>query len=79
MTKVNADRIDRGVVLGDKVLVAEVFAKHGFLVLANGTEEALARMAGAEDGIREHKVYRRSPFRASRTESSPLLQHPPTR
>jgi hypothetical protein len=53
MTKVNADRIDRGVVLGDKVLVAEVFAKHGFLVLANGTEEALARMAGAEDGIRD--------------------------
>ena len=31
------DRIDRGFVLGNIVLVAEVFAKNGFLVLSSGT------------------------------------------
>ena len=33
------DRIDRGFVLGNKVLVAEVFAKNGFLVLSSDTGE----------------------------------------
>ncbi len=39
MTKVNTDRSDRGFVLGNKVLVAEVFAKNGFLVLSSVTGE----------------------------------------
>jgi len=39
MTNVNTDRIDRGFVLGNKVLVAEVFAKNGFLVLSSVTGE----------------------------------------
>ena len=39
MTKVNTDSADRGFVLGNKVLVAEVFAKNGFLVLSNVTRE----------------------------------------
>ncbi len=33
------DRIDRGFVLGNKVLAAEVFAKNGFLVLSSVTGE----------------------------------------
>src|SRR2546427_1463194 len=33
------DKIDRGFVLGNKVLVAEVFAKNGFLVLSSVTGE----------------------------------------
>ena len=37
MTKVNTDNIDQGFVLGNKALVAEVFAKHGFLVLSRVT------------------------------------------
>ena len=39
MTKVNTDRIDQGFVLGNQVLVAEVFAKNGFLVLSSVTGE----------------------------------------
>ncbi len=39
MTNVNSDRIEQGFVLGNKVLVAEVFAKHGFLVLSSVTEQ----------------------------------------
>ncbi len=39
MTKVNTDRIDWGFVLGNKVLVAEVFAKNGFIVLSSVTGE----------------------------------------
>jgi hypothetical protein len=39
MTKVNSDRIERGFVLGNKALVAEVFAKHGFPVLSRITEQ----------------------------------------
>jgi hypothetical protein len=39
MTKVNTDSADRGFVLGNKVLVAEVFAKNGFLVLSSVTGE----------------------------------------
>jgi len=39
MTKVNTDRIDQGFVLGNQVLVAEVFAKNGFLVLSSATGE----------------------------------------
>jgi len=40
MTNVlHTDRIDRGFVLGNNVLVAEVFAKNGFLVLSSVTGE----------------------------------------
>jgi len=39
MTNVNTDSIDQGFVLGNKVLVAEVFAKNGFLVLSSATGE----------------------------------------
>ena len=39
MTNVNMDRIDQGLVLGNKVLVAEVFAKNGFLVLSSARGE----------------------------------------
>jgi len=35
MAKVNTDSIDEGLVLGNKTLAAEVFAKHGFLVLSS--------------------------------------------
>ena len=37
MAKGNTDNIDQGFVLGNKALVAEVFAKHGFLVLSSVT------------------------------------------
>ncbi len=37
MTKLNTDSSGQGLVLGNKVLVAEVFAKNGFLVLSSGT------------------------------------------
>ena len=39
MTKVHTDGSNRGFVLGNKVLVAEVFAKNGFLVLSSITGE----------------------------------------
>ena len=39
MTNVNTDNIDQGLVLGNKVLVAEVFARNGFLVLSSATGE----------------------------------------
>ena len=39
MTNVNTDNTDQGLVLGDKALVAEVFAKHGFPVLSSATGE----------------------------------------
>ena len=39
MTNVNIDSIDQSFVLGNKILVAEVFAKNGFLVLASVTGE----------------------------------------
>ncbi len=39
MTKVHTDSSDWGFVLGNKVLVAEVFAKNGFLVLSIVTGE----------------------------------------
>jgi hypothetical protein len=39
MTNVNTDGIDQGFVLGNKVLVAEVFARNGFLVLSSATGE----------------------------------------
>jgi hypothetical protein len=40
MTNVlHMDRIDRGFVLGNIVLAAEVFAKNGFLVLSSVTGE----------------------------------------
>ena len=40
MSNVHMDRSDRGFVLGNKVLVAEAFAKYGFLVLSSVTGEA---------------------------------------
>ena len=39
MTNVHTDSRDQGFVLGNKVLVAEVFAKNGFLVLSSNTGE----------------------------------------
>jgi hypothetical protein len=39
MSNVHMDRSDRGFVLGNKVLVAEVFAKNGFFVLSSDTGE----------------------------------------
>ncbi len=39
MANVHTDNSDQGFVLGNKVLVAEVFAKNGFLVLSGDTGE----------------------------------------
>ena len=39
MANVHKDSSDQGFVLGNKVLVAEVFAKNGFLVLSSETGE----------------------------------------
>ncbi len=48
MTNVNIDSIDQGFVLGNKVLVAEVFAKNGFLVLDSITGEEQTAEANAD-------------------------------
>jgi hypothetical protein len=48
MTNVNMDSTGQGLVLGDKVLVAEVFAKHGFLVLSSATGEEKASEVSAD-------------------------------
>ena len=48
MTNVNTDGIDQGFVLGNKVLVAEVFAKHGFPVLSSATGEEKTIEANAD-------------------------------
>ncbi len=42
------DRIDRGFVLGNNVLVAEVFAKNGFLVLDSVTGEEQAAVGNTD-------------------------------
>ena len=42
------DRIDRGFVLGNSVLVAEVFAKYGFPVLSSITGEEQTAEVNAE-------------------------------
>jgi hypothetical protein len=39
MANMHTDSSDQGFVLGNKVLVAEVFAKKGFLVLSSDTGE----------------------------------------
>ncbi len=39
MINVHTDRSERGLVLGNKVLAAQVFAKNGFLVLSSITGE----------------------------------------
>jgi hypothetical protein len=39
MINVHTDRSERGLVLGNKVLAAQVFAKNGFLVLSSVTGE----------------------------------------
>jgi hypothetical protein len=39
MTNAHTDRSDRGFVLENKVLVTEVFAKNGFLVLSSVIKE----------------------------------------
>ena len=44
----HTDRIEEGFVLGNKVLVAEVFAKNGFLVLDSVTGEEQAAVANAD-------------------------------
>jgi hypothetical protein len=48
MTNVHTDRSDRGFVLGNKMLVAEVFAKNGFLVLSSDTGEEQAAEVDAD-------------------------------
>ena len=48
MTNVNTDSIDQGFVLGNKVLVAEVFAKNGFLVLSSATGEEKTTVVNAD-------------------------------
>ena len=48
MTKVHTDRIDQGFVLGNQVLVAEVFAKNGFPVLSSATGEDKTADANAD-------------------------------
>jgi hypothetical protein len=48
MTNAHADRSDRGFVLGNKMLVAEVFAKNGFLVLSSDTGEEKASEVNAD-------------------------------
>ena len=63
MTNVHTDRSDRGFVLGNKMLVAEVFAKNGFLVLSSDTGEEqtsevkadqLDQGKGGEDSHQDH-------------------------
>ena len=49
MTNVlHTDGIERGVVLGNKVLVVEVFAKNGFRVLTSVTGEEKATEVNAD-------------------------------
>ena len=48
MTNVNTDSTDQGLVLRDKALVAEVFAKHGFPVLSSATGEEKASEVSAD-------------------------------
>jgi hypothetical protein len=49
MTNVlHTDGIERGVVLGNKVLVVEVFAKNGFRVLTSVTGEEKAAEVNAD-------------------------------
>ena len=51
----HTDRSEQGLVLGNKVLVAQVFAKHGFHVLSSSTgEEKKAEMK--EDQINQGKA-----------------------
>jgi len=62
MTNANTDSIDRGLVLGNKVLVAEVFAKHGYLVFSNVTGEEKSAEVNA-DQIYQGKGSDDSPHR----------------
>ena len=48
MTNVNTDSTDQGLVLGDKALVMEVFAKHGFPALSSAAGEEKTIEAGAD-------------------------------
>ena len=48
MTDVIRDSIEQGLVLGNKALVAEVFAKNGFSVLSSATGEEKTIEAGAD-------------------------------
>ena len=48
MTNVHTGGIDQGLVLGNKVLVAEVFAKNGFLVLSSGTGDEKTEEVNAD-------------------------------
>ncbi len=67
MTNVNTDRIDRGFVLGNKVLAAEVFAKNGFHVLSSVTGEEEAAEVNAD------QIYEGKETDDSRTIEHPLL------
>ena len=53
MSNVHMDRSDRGFVLGNKVLVAEVFAKNGFLVLSSDTGEEQTTEVNANQNDQE--------------------------
>ena len=48
MTKLKTDGSGQGLVLGNKALVAEVFAKNGFLVLSSGTGDEKTAEASAD-------------------------------
>ena len=71
MINVNIDSIDRGLVLGNKVLVAEVFAKNGFLVLASVTGEEKTAEVNA-DQIYQGKGGDGSGHQGMTTESSEI-------
>jgi len=62
MTNVHTDGSDRGFVLGNKVLVMEVFAKNGFLVLSSATGEEQTSEVNAHqiDQGREVRIHARS-------------------
>ena len=68
MTNVHTDSSDQGFVLGNKVLVAEVFAKNGFLVLSSDTGEEKTSEVNA-DQIDQGKGGDDTPKGFSRTES----------
>ena len=62
MTKLNTDGSGQGLVLRNKVLVAEVFAKNGFLVLSSGagdekTDEVNAdQVSQGKGGGESHQI-----------------------
>ena len=67
MTNVHTDRSGRGLVLGNKVLVAEVFAKNGFHVLSSVTGE------GQTSEVNAHQIYQGKGGEDSCKSEHPLL------